>query len=54
MIETPLRSMIDRVLWKAMLTPMLSTMLFHRLNRKRRVLFPLYSIPSLSDRKSVV
>ena len=30
MIETPLRSMINRVLWKAMLISVPSTMLFHR------------------------
>ncbi len=29
-IETLLRSMINRVLWKAMLIPVPSTMLFHR------------------------
>ena len=28
MIETPLRSMINRVLWKAMLTPVHSTKIF--------------------------
>ena len=54
MIETPLRSMINRVLWKAMLTPVLSTMLFHR----RTVNAESYSlcnmIPGLSEIRSSV
>ena len=44
MIETPLRSMINKVLWKAMLTPVLSTMLVHHWGIKHCFIFPLYSI----------
>ena len=40
MIETPLRSMINRVLWKAMLISVPSTMLFHRWAVKHGFLFP--------------
>ena len=37
--------MINKVLWKAMLTPVPSRMIVHRWAVKHRFLFPLYSIP---------